>query len=288
METPMTDISAEKAAIDRLRRCQRNWDTSKVIPEEHLQHWIYLAQNSPSKQDFSYYDTYVITDPVILDALLTMSWGCTYLVIPNGKVEGDKIGIKIQRKGQKDHLDLDESKWITGRVRNPQVRASAYFIFTEKKVEHQLHVLPDGTRESIDHDNRRSNTLISAGIAMGVIGSSAARLGYATGYNTCHGKGDEKKLVRNLLGMRDNEYIVGGIGIGYPQPNRHWYESDETNIQFTVPGGYKEVDISQGEFELNGQTLVPDFTKLDFTTLSAKQTETGFDNIPKLISVKRF
>ena len=49
-------LENEKQIIDTIRRCQRNWDHSRSIPDEHLEHWIYIAQNSPSKQDESYYN----------------------------------------------------------------------------------------------------------------------------------------------------------------------------------------------------------------------------------------
>ena len=35
----MTNYEIEKQAVDNARRCQRNWDHSKSIPEEHIDHW---------------------------------------------------------------------------------------------------------------------------------------------------------------------------------------------------------------------------------------------------------
>ena len=37
----MMNFEIEKQAVDNARRCQRNWDHSKSIPEEHIDHWIY-------------------------------------------------------------------------------------------------------------------------------------------------------------------------------------------------------------------------------------------------------
>jgi hypothetical protein len=64
------DLDKEKQIIDTIRRCQRNWDHSKCIPEEHINHWIYIATNAPSKQDVSYYNLYCITDKEKIQLLL--------------------------------------------------------------------------------------------------------------------------------------------------------------------------------------------------------------------------
>ena len=71
----MTNFEIEKQAVDNARRCQRNWDHSKSIPEEHIDHWIYLATHAPSKQDESFFDLYVLTDREKIDYLYRIILG---------------------------------------------------------------------------------------------------------------------------------------------------------------------------------------------------------------------
>ena len=44
------DFDKEKNYILKSQKCQRNWDLSKKIPEEHINYFLCLAQNAPSKQ----------------------------------------------------------------------------------------------------------------------------------------------------------------------------------------------------------------------------------------------
>ena len=74
----MSNLEAEKKAVDIARRCQRNWDLSKTVPQEHIDHLIYLATHAPSKQDESFFDLYVVTDRDKIDYLCKEhSWGFT-------------------------------------------------------------------------------------------------------------------------------------------------------------------------------------------------------------------
>jgi nitroreductase len=64
------DLSTEKAAVMVSRRCQRNWDLQQHIPEAHIDHWIYVAQNAPSKQDLAHFNITAVTDRTLIDQLL--------------------------------------------------------------------------------------------------------------------------------------------------------------------------------------------------------------------------
>ena len=102
-------IEKEQEAIKHARRCQRNWDLTKTIPQEHIDHWIHLATHAPSKQDESFFDLYVVTDREKIDFLRNEhSWGFT-------------VG------GGTDHV-----------VRNPQMGANVMFIFNRKMNEEEI------------------------------------------------------------------------------------------------------------------------------------------------------
>ena len=52
------DSDNERSIIRNMQKCQRNWDYTKGIPPEKLDHLLWIAENSPSKQHEAYYDVY--------------------------------------------------------------------------------------------------------------------------------------------------------------------------------------------------------------------------------------
>ena len=103
----------EKKAITTIRKCQRNWDLSKEIPSEHIDHWIYIAKNSPSKQDEGYFNVRIIKNRELIDQLKLHTWG-----------QSVKVGS------------------LKGVARNPQMGASVYILFTEKLSETPRFKIP--------------------------------------------------------------------------------------------------------------------------------------------------
>ena len=53
-------------AIDVAKRAQRNYDLTKSIPQKDLETLIYVASNSPSKQNETHFNLRVYTDPVVI------------------------------------------------------------------------------------------------------------------------------------------------------------------------------------------------------------------------------
>jgi nitroreductase len=202
------NLEEEKKVIDTIRRCQRNWDLEKKIPEEHIEHWIYIAQNSPSKQDEAYYNLYVITSKEKIKFLLDQTWGHTMKIAPGN---------------------------LTGVTRNTQMGANIYFLFTFKLPPTIREIYENGKpydQEGKDYEERMRNGYTAIGISMGLIAQSAARLGYKTGFNTNHGMRNSpgRKIWHETLGIRDTERIAFGLGIGYPQEGRERNEHDETEF----------------------------------------------------------
>jgi len=202
------NLDEEKKIIDTIRRCQRNWDLNKSIPKEHIDHWIYIAQHSPSKQDESYFNLYVITNKEKIKYLLNHTWGHTLEVAPGN---------------------------LSGKIRNPQVGANAYFLSTFKLPNTIREQTADGKfydQKEIHYQNRLINGYTAIGISMGLIAQSAARLGYKTGFNACHGykESPDNGIWKKELGICDHESIALGLGIGYPQEGRKRNEHDETKF----------------------------------------------------------
>jgi len=248
------DLNEEKKIIDTIRRCQRNWDLEKTIPEEHINHWIYIAQNSPSKQDEAYYNTYVITNKEKIEFLLDQTWGHTMKIAPGN---------------------------FTGVTRNTQMGANAYFLFTLKLPPTVREIWDSGKpydQDGIDYNVRMKNGHAAVGMVMGLIAQSAARLGYKTGFNTNHGMRGSPclKIWHDTLGISDKEEIAFGVGIGYPQDGRRRNEHDET--EFLV-GEY-----SEKRYNVNDEFILIDGIKHP----TPKIYYNTYSEQPKAINIFRF
>ena len=66
----MTNLEISKI----VRRCQRNWDHSKSIPDEHVKELLHIAKHAPSKQDEGYYDIAVIQSRKIIEQIYGDFW----------------------------------------------------------------------------------------------------------------------------------------------------------------------------------------------------------------------
>lgn len=204
----MTDLERERDAIDTARRCQRNWDLSKTIPEEHINHWIYLATHAPSKQDESFFDLYVVTDREKIDYLMREhSWGFT--MIPNIKKD-----------------------WV---VRNPQMGGNVLFCFNRKMNEEEVRNFDKfGHVRDPNATSRWDNAYTAIGIASGIVAFSAANMGYVTGYGKNFGYKEKPKFSQHewgdVLGVaREENKLTYSLAIGFPDENLKWYESKDND-----------------------------------------------------------
>jgi hypothetical protein len=196
-------LENEKRVIDTIRQCQRNWDLSKEIPNEHIQHWKYIAKHSPSKQDEGYYNVRIIKNRELIDELKLHTWGQSVKV-------GDLKGV----------------------ARNPQMGASVYILFTEKLSETQREIDIAGNPIDLKDIVKIKNASVAAGIAGGLIAQSAASLGYRIGFNTNHSEPEIWHSKLRILASKEN--LLFGIGIGFPQEDKPRNETDET--EFYIDG----------------------------------------------------
>lgn len=216
----MTNFEIEKQAVDNARRCQRNWDHSKSVPEEHIDHWIYLATHAPSKQDESFFDLYVVTDRGKIDYLYrNHTWGFTML------------------PGIKDYT-----------ARNPQMNANILFVFNRKVDEEDIrNNEKDGSVRDPNAASRWDNAFTSIGIASGIVAFSANMMGYATGYGKNFGYIEEPKYSQDVWGEvlgvpAEENRLTYSLGIGYPDENLKWYQSKDNADYLTGgPINYKKI-----------------------------------------------
>jgi len=223
-------MNSEKHAINQARRCQRNWDLSKEVDEDHIDHWIYLATTSPSKQDESFFDLYVVTDRTKLDYLYKEhSWGFTML------------------PGMKD--------WVG---RNPQMGANCLFVFNRKMNEEEIrNNEKDGSVRDPNAASRWDNAFTSIGIASGIVAFSANMMGYVTGYGKNFGYIEEPTHSQDVWGevlgiKKEDNNLTYSLGIGYPDESLQWYQSKDNNEYLT--GGPVNYSIESTDTDLKYST----------------------------------
>jgi hypothetical protein len=210
------NLDREKQHIETIKRCQRNWDYSKSIPQQHIDHWLWIAKNAPSKQYEGYYSVWYAQQPEVIRELAQETWGFTWSTTPDP----------------------------ASCVRNPQANANLYLVFVSRQPHTMHNFNQDGTPRDSNYEGRRHNSLVSIGMAMGLIARSAAELGYRTGFNKNHvgltpGSWEQRMGLDQAResdpGLIQIEY---GMGIGYPQAGRTHSESDEHEIQLGNANGY--------------------------------------------------
>ena len=111
-----------------IRRCQRNWDHSKIIPHEHIELLGEVAKNSPAKQDEAYFDVYVVNDRDLIEELYKNSDGFT-----TGVAEGKEFEV-----------------WP-----NSQTRANVVFCWSARQPTSMRNYYQDNTDyEAFDRSNK--------------------------------------------------------------------------------------------------------------------------------------
>lgn len=243
----------QKTFVEKIKKCQRNWQNI-TIPKEHIDHFIYLATNSPSKQYEAYFNVYVVTNKQTLKDLLEHTWGFTFPIDEGYKQE------------------------IACCTRNPQVGASAYILWTRKDPDTNRNFYKTGEQKANNVQSRRDNAFASIGISMALVAYSAATLGYDTAFNKNHSKPDEDGYWKKTLGISDNEEITYGLGIGKGKEGYTHNDSDEHRLMVGWPE-WKIIDINKTkEYEYKGETY----------SVRDKITFPSFSSQPRNIVVTRF
>ena len=215
----MVDIKKQKEYIEKIQKCQRNWDYSKEIPKEHIDYLLWVAQNAPSKQHEAYYDVYYTYKRKTIEELYKWTWGSTH---------------------SSDITNRPPATW-----RNPQVNANFFMLFVMKHPPTARNSMVDGTTAKTDHAPRWENGLVAVGTALGLVMRAAAELGYATGCNKNNSQGPDCDFNwERRLGLFDDIYVhkkkkmLYGLGIGYPQEGRPRNEFDDYELVIGAANGH--------------------------------------------------
>jgi len=196
-----------------MQQCQRNWDTSKKIPQEGIDYLLWIAENAPSKQHEAYYDIYYSTDRETIEYLYKFSWGSTNRREP-------------------------PSCW-----RNSQMNANLYMIFVCKQPPTMYNCNNDGSDQDHFGESRWENAVMSAGMAMGLVMRAANKMGLRTGPNKIKDLGPDYDYEwEKKLGILDDirtgkKRLFYGLGIGIPNINMPRWQSEDTELALGASNG---------------------------------------------------
>ena len=251
----------EKKLIERIQKCQRNYDHSKwnsddVIYQEIKDYLLWIAENSPSKQHEGYYDVYWTMDRDVIQEISRYTWGYTHRRIP-------------------------PATW-----RNSQANASLYILWVAKEPNSNLNCNADGTEKPNTDKNRWQNAYCSIGISIGLTMRAAAEIGFATGCNKSHNDMNGDDYWPKKLGIFDDvregrKEICYGLGVGYPKEGVPRWVSDETEIMIGAGNGSKITTTGQETHPRTGMKMrKAKIVNLD--EFGGKEVEDDYGNIHKI------
>ena len=205
-------IEEIKNAAELSNSCQRNWDHSASIPDEHVETLIHCIRHAPTKQNETHYKVFYTRDPDLIYKIYRKTR--QFAVTPS---TGDAT----------QFTDNNGKTALEYNVRNSQVNANLLIAFCDdwdqSKSRTMIHRIVD----------ERPNDATSVAVAEKER-QKAFSIGVATG---------ELILAANLLGYRNGicsafwahemaDFFEGGelrllIGIGRPHPNKDRKEHEE-------------------------------------------------------------
>ena len=198
----MTEIinpSEITKAIHRSQHCQRNFDLTKEIPEDHLEVIKTAATQCPSKQNVAHYKLHFITNREVIEKIHALT--------------------PIERHDGK------------GMTTNSQVLANLLVVFEEyrdmSKPEDQFRndetsmLYGQGQRDQRSYDVLDRDANVAVGIAAGYLNLASSLLGYGTGCCQCM----DEPAVKELLGMEGRPLLLMGIGFKDSERNRRVHHS---------------------------------------------------------------
>ena len=208
-------------AIDRSQHCQRNFDLSKSISEEHMKELVHAVTECPSKQNVGFYEAHFITNRDVIEAMHETTKGFTY-----PKDDG-KGGLEI------------------GYQTNSQVLANLVVVFTKVPIDDNLFAeeegydVPLGGRtdagiewqskdgiSDMQYEMMERDQQQAIGIAAGYLNVTASLLGYGTGCCACF----DPNALRDVMNIKNEPALMMGIGFKNPEKNRRVHQTDENFV----------------------------------------------------------
>jgi nitroreductase len=182
------------------QHCQRNYDLTKVMPQEDIDLIIHAATQCPSKQNLDYYSIIAVQNRNIIEEIYNNT--TTAAGRKNSQVLGQLLLIFTTNNQKVSYSD-----------RNAESRSI-----------HDLGNLYNNTSDQLNK-NFKNDRHQAVGVAAGYVNLTASLLGYRSGCNKCF----DIEVVKNLLNL-DNEEILLMMGIGINDINRNRREEHFDNF----------------------------------------------------------
>lgn len=216
----LTDI---KKAIIKSQRCQRNWDLTKEIPEEHLEVLKTSITQAPSLQNVAFYKIHWITDRETIEKVHACTHGAPY----KNNDQGKKVVDPHPRED--DHLhdmgDTTQSQTLANLV----VVFEKYF--HEEEYFKDKRVFNTSYGRKVEYGGDDFDAVTALGIASGYLNLTASILGYQTG---CCISFQHYKL-KEALNLEGHPLLIMGVGIKDPDLNRRVHHEDHDVIYPSTP-----------------------------------------------------
>jgi len=197
-------------AVHKSQHCQRNWDLSRSIPEEDLQVIETSISSCPSKQNYIFYDPWMITDRETIDKIYHTTDG---FILPDGSSKT-----------------------------NSQTLANLLVVFCEStnyiKQGIRSDVAVENKRTEAEHGSMQQQREFAIGIASGYLNLTASLLGYSTGCCTCF----NGHKIQEIIKTNSRPRLL--MGIGFPDKKRPRREHHKEKT-FTFPTFEKNIKVKK-------------------------------------------
>lgn len=186
METSF-EVDQLTKAIHRSQHCQRNFDLSQQIPEEHLKLLETAITQCPSKQNVAHYKVHMITNREIIEQIVAAT--------PVGKVDKPE--------------ELTTNSQL---MANLVVVFESYFDMTKEedkfRNDETTNLYVNGAEDQRMYNVLERDANVAVGIAAGYLNLTSSILGYRTGCCQCM---DEDKICK-ILNFKGRPLLAMGIG----------------------------------------------------------------------------
>jgi len=201
-------IEEIKKAAELSNSCQRNWDHSALIPDEHVEMLIHSIRHAPTKQNETHYKVFFIRNPELIYQIYRKTK--QFAVTPG---TGDIT----------QFTDNDGKTKLEYNVRNSQVNANLLIAFCDdwdqSKSRTMIHRIVDERPNDVAPGaitEKERQKALSIGVATGELILAANLLGYRTGICTA------------FWSHEMTDFFEGGeVGVGVPHPDKDRKEHEE-------------------------------------------------------------
>jgi nitroreductase len=199
------EVNQLTKAIHRSQHCQRNFDLSQEIPEEHLKLLETAITQCPSKQNVAHYKVHMITNREIIEQIVAAT--------PVSKVDKPE---EITTNSQ--------------LMANLVIVFESYFDMTNEEDKFRNDETTSLYSKKIE-DQRMYNVLerdanVAVGIAAGYLNLTSSILGYRTGCCQCM---DEPR-IGEILNLKGRPLLAMGIGFNNESMPRRIHALDPSYI----------------------------------------------------------